>query len=84
LQEFKLKNLKSWENKDFWNYSLEKYRISKKIRKIISKNHRGFKFRDLAKALNVSSDYIYQVMMMNIKPNKDFIERLNELLNNNV
>jgi len=71
-----------WRNKNFWELSLEKYRVSKKIRKIISKNHGGFKFRELAKRLNVSRDYIYQVMLMNIKPNKDFINKLNKITQN--
>jgi len=71
-----------WRNKNFWELSLEKYRTSKKIRKIISKNGKGFKFRELAKRLNVSRDYVYQIMLMNIKPNKDFINKLNKITQN--
>ena len=69
----------NWNPIDFWELSLEKYRISKKIRKIINKNGKGFKFKELSEILNVSRDYIYQIMLMNIKPNREFIEKLNEI-----
>ena len=74
--------LLEWRNKDFWELSLKKYRVSKMIRKIINKNKNGFEFNELSKLLNVDRHYIYQVMLMNIKPNRDFIDRL-ESLNNN-
>ena len=74
--------LLEWKNKDFWELSLKKYRVSKMIRKIINKNKNGFEFNELSKLLNVDRHYIYQVMLMNIKPNRDFIDRL-ESLNNN-
>jgi len=72
-------NLEDWISNDFWHLSLEKYRVSKRIRKVIGKNGKGFIFRDLAKKLDVSRDYIYQTMMMNIKPSRDFINKLSEL-----
>jgi len=76
----KIKNLKHWKPKDFWELSLEKYRVSKKIRKIISKNGKGFMFRELAKQLGVTRHYVYQVMTMSIKPNNDFINKLNNFV----
>jgi len=45
-------------------------------RKMITKTAYGFNFKQLAEKLNVSSDYVYQVMMMNIEPNKNFIDKL--------
>ncbi|MBA7583768.1 hypothetical protein ES708_25718 [subsurface metagenome] len=78
INSLKIQNLKHWRPKDFWELSLEKYRVSKKIRKIINKNGKGFMFRELAKQLGVTRHYIYQVMLMNIKPNKEFIEKLKE------
>jgi len=40
-----------------------------------------FDLKELAKKMNVSRDYIYQIMMMNIEPNEDFIEKINQLKN---
>lgn len=79
MQSYKDKSLRDWGNIDFWNYSIDKYRASKMIRNIISKNGKGFKFRDLAKDLGMSRDYIYQVMMMNIKPSEEFLRNLKEI-----
>lgn len=74
----KKRNLTDWISADFWQLSLEKYRVSKRIRKVIKKNGSGFIFRELAKKLEVDRHYIYQVMMMNIKPSKDFLNKLND------
>ena len=49
------------------------------IRKIINKNKNGFEFNELSKLLNVDRHYIYQVMLMNIKPNREFINKLEDL-----
>ena len=74
--------LLEWRNKDFWELSLKKYRVSKMIRKIINKNKNGFEFNELSKLLNVDRHYIYQVMLMNIKPNREFIDKLEDLEGN--
>jgi len=50
-------------------------------RRLLTKTAYGFNFKKLAEKLDVSSDYVYQVMMMNIEPNKNFIKRLEQLEN---
>jgi hypothetical protein len=71
------KDLKEWKDKDFWDYSLQKYRISKTLRRLLRKDkEKGFMYSELAKNINETSDYIYQMLIMNLKPKPDFIEKL--------
>ena len=70
----------NWSNKDFWEYSLAKYRISKILRKLI-RNENGFHYESLSKRIGYSRNYIYQVLKMRIEPNKEFISKLEDLEN---
>lgn len=73
-------NIKKWKPINFWQYSIKKYRVSKMIRELIEKDD-GYDYSSLGNRLGVSRQYIYNVMMMNLKPNQDFISRLKELEN---
>ena len=74
------KKLAEFTNQDFWNLAIEKYRVSKSLRKLLKKgNH--FNFKQLSEILNVDRHYIYQVLIMTIKPNKEFLSKLKELEN---
>lgn len=82
MKELKEENLKKWKPIDFWNYSLKKYRVSKMIREIIGKNN-GYNYTSLARKLGVSRQYIYNIMMMNLKPSEEFIQNLKNIINEN-
>lgn len=77
LQSDKL--FSNWANKDFWEYSLAKYRISKILRKLL-KNKNGFRYDILSKNIGYSRSYIYQVLKMRIEPNGDFINKLKDFI----
>lgn len=62
-------------NKEYWQETLDRYRVSKLIRKI----RRKIRLRDLEKRLGYSRQYINNVQEIIIKPNKDFISKLEEL-----
>lgn len=49
----RIANLEDWKPINFWKYNLKKYRVSKKIRRLIDKDN-GYSFTDLAKRLGVS------------------------------
>ncbi|MHB1125316.1 MAG: hypothetical protein ACYC0T_21740 [Ramlibacter sp.] len=66
---------------DFWNLSLEKYRASKAIRKLVTKKKNHFDFNKLSEILETDRHYIYQVMMMNVKPSIEFLKKLQEVKN---
>jgi hypothetical protein len=72
------KKFSDWSDKDFWSYSIEKYRISKKLRKILKKN-KGFQYSEVGHKIGYTKNYIYQVLRMILDPSKDFIEKLEKL-----
>jgi len=53
------------------------------LQKLLFKKNKHFNFKKLAEFLEVDRHYIYQVLIMSIKPNEDFINKLNEVLNGN-
>lgn len=61
-------------NNEYWQETLERYRLSKQIRRIRKK----LRLRDLEKQLGYSRQYINNIQEIIIKPNKEFIEKLNE------
>jgi hypothetical protein len=63
-------------NQDFWNESLEKYRIAKTIRKL--KKH-GYTFKRLGELLEIDRHYVYNLMRMNLKPPDGILEKLEQL-----
>ena len=69
------KKITEFTNQDFWNLSIEKYRISKTLRDLVKKN-KHYDFNGFSKLIGFSRHYIYQVMTMNIKPSKEFIEKI--------
>lgn len=75
------KKLTDFTNQDFWNLTIEKYRISKSIRKLIKRKGKHFDYKQLSEIFGVDRHYIYQVLMMTIKPNQDFINKLKEITN---
>ena len=75
-----MKKITEYSDNDFWNLSLEKYRASKAIRKLVTKKNNHFDFNKLAEILEVDRHYIYQVMVMNVKPSQEFINKLNEVI----
>ena len=73
------KKLIDFTNGDFWHLSLEKYRTSKAIRKLVTKKNNHFDFNKLAEILETDRHYIYQVMVMNVKPSEEFLNKLESL-----
>ena len=73
------KKITEYTDDDFWELSLEKYRASKAVRKLITKKNNHFDFDKLAELLETDRHYIYQVMVMNIKASQEFINKLKEL-----
>ncbi len=66
-------------NKEYWQETLKRYRVSKRIRGIRKKLKLGIK--DLAKQTGYSRQYINNVQEIIIKSNKDFINKLEDLEN---
>ena len=66
-------------NKEYWEETLERYRVSKRIRKIRKKFN--IRLKDLVKVMGYSKQYINNVQEIIIKPNKDFINKLEDLEN---
>jgi len=64
-------------NKEYWQETLERYRVSKRIREIRKKLKLGIK--DLAIKMGYSRQYINNVQEIIIKPDKEFINKFNEL-----
>jgi len=65
---------------EFWNLSIERYRISKRIRRIIPRNKdKGFDYNKFSKVTGFNRHYIYQVTAMNIYPCQEFIKKLEDL-----
>lgn len=62
--------------KEFWEESLEKYRISKEIRRL--KKH-GYTFKRLGEILNIDRHYVYNLMRMNLKPPEGVLSKLEQL-----
>ena len=68
--------VKEKPNQKFWDLALEKYRISKEIRRL--KKH-GYTFKRLGDELNIDRHYVYNLMRMNLKPPVGTLERLEQL-----
>ena len=64
-------------NKEYWQETLERYRVSKRIREIRKKLKLGIK--DLAREMGYSRQYINNVQEIIIKPDREFINKFNEL-----
>lgn len=64
-------------NKEYWEETLERYRVSKRIREIRKK----FKIplKGLVKEMGYSKQYINNVQEIIIKPNGEFINKLEDL-----
>ena len=62
-------------NKEYWQETLRRYRVSKLIRRI----RRKMRLRDLEKQLGYSRQYINNVQEIIIKPDKEFIGKLDKL-----
>ena len=64
-------------NKEYWEETLERYRVSKRIREIRKK----FKIplKSLVKEMDYSKQYINNVQEIIIKPNREFINKLEDL-----
>ena len=67
-------------NKEYWEETLERYRVSKRIREIRKK----FKIplKGLVKEMDYSKQYINNVQEIIIKPNREFINKLEDLEGN--
>jgi len=68
--------VKEKPNQKFWDLALEKYRISKEIRRL--KKH-GHTFKELGKHLDIDRHYVYNLMRMNLKPPEKTLEKLEKL-----
>jgi len=64
-------------NEIYWQDTLERYKTSKTIRNFQKKYSMG----QLTEMTGFTKQYIFNVREMNIKPNEDFIKKLNEVLN---
>lgn len=64
-------------NGEYWQETLERYRLSKRIRRIRKK----LRLRDLEKQLGYSRQYINNIQEIIIKPNREFINKLKDLEN---
>lgn len=72
------KKITEYTNQDFWDMALNKYRASKLLRKLISKNGH-YDFNGFSRMIGFSRHYIYQVLVMNIKPSKEFLDILQQI-----
>ena len=64
-------------NKEYWEETLERYRASKRIREIRKKLK--IELKDLANQMDYSRQYINNVQEIIIKPDKEFLRKLDEL-----
>lgn len=72
------KKISEYSNQDFWDLAIDKYRASKMVRKLINKKGH-YDFNGFSKMIGFSRHYIYQVMVMNIKPSKEFLDILQKI-----
>lgn len=67
---------------EFWNLSVERYRISKRVRKLIPRNKdNSFNFEKFAEMTGFDRHYVYQVAAMNLYPCPEFLKELERLEN---
>ena len=66
-------------NKDYWNEMIRRYQIGKRLRLYMGKH--GFTYLDMQKIMGFKRQYIYGVEQIEIKPNENFITKLEELEN---
>jgi transcriptional regulator with XRE-family HTH domain len=64
-------------NKEYWEETLERYRVSKRIREMRRKLK--LRLRDLEKKMGYSRQYINNVQEIIIKPDREFLRKLNEI-----
>lgn len=69
-----------WTNKEFWEYSIRKYRVSKTLRNL-ARTKEGFTYTAIGKKLGKTKFYIYGVIKMSIDPDQDFITKLESIEN---
>lgn len=69
-------DLKEKTDKQNWSDCLEKYRVSKSIRKL--KKH-GHTLKHLGELLNIDRHLVYNLMNMNFKPPEGILEKLEKL-----
>ena len=75
------KKLVDWDGIDFWKYAIEKYRFSKRLRKVIDKTIYRYDYKSYANYAGFDRHYVYQVLKMNIYPNREFVKKLEQLEN---
>ena len=59
----------------YWNEVLDRYRTSKTVRSL----RKRFEFKELSELTGFSRQYIYGIQEMTIKPNREFIEKINQI-----
>jgi len=80
LSTIENRKISDFSNKEFWNLSIERYRISKKVRKLLPRNKdKSFDYNSLAEKIGFDRHYIYQVAAMNLYPCEEFITKLENL-----
>jgi hypothetical protein len=62
-------------NDEYWHGVLNRYRLSKAIRGL----RRKMGLWEIAKKTDRTKQYVYGIQEMTIKPNKDFINKLESL-----
>ena len=76
------KKISEFTTQEFWNLSIDRYRISKRVRKLVPRNEdNSFDFDGFAKSLSFDRHYVYQVVAMNLYPCPEFIEEIERLEN---
>ncbi len=75
------KNLNQLKPSDFWALSLKKYRISKRLRKLLHKSNGGYNYSEFENRIGYSRSYICHVLKMDVNPSDEFIARM-EILEN--
>ncbi|MCL4415258.1 MAG: hypothetical protein M1365_00945 [Actinobacteria bacterium] len=74
------KKISNFNNQDFWDLSIKRYRMSKRVRMLVPRNNdNSFDFDKFAKLIGFDRHYVYQVVAMNLYPCEDFIKRLEQL-----
>jgi hypothetical protein len=63
-------------DKEYWKDFLNRYRLSKKVRNLKDK----FNFKELSELTGFSKQFIYGIQEMTIKPNEDFIKKLERIV----
>ncbi len=76
------KKISEFKQHDFWDLSVNRYRISKRVRKLIPRNKdNSFNFEKFAEMTGFDRHYVYQVAAMNLYPCPEFLKELERLEN---